>query len=233
MGCVSFLFTCPISAPRDSCSPLQTHGQAQPSLSLMLPEPGWIPSGRAGSGTQEQSGTVSCQRWHLQAGSARAEESRLGPGLIPNRSWLCNHIHAQPSVPSPACAQGEPSPAGHSLALPAATREGQHRFVVGIWWGRARPVLARMDRTKSGVGVEKPCAVPDCSRSTWDPRACGGNGNQQKGKDPRAAQLWASNQPQSCVGKGRRVRFGMCWERAQDGEQQRPARPEEQSAKRS
>lgn len=86
IGCISFLFNCPISAPRDSCSlsPGSCLSSAHPFPDVS--EPGWIPSARAGTGTQEESGTVLCQRWHFQAGTARGEVSRLGTEVIPNRS---------------------------------------------------------------------------------------------------------------------------------------------------
>lgn len=68
--------------PGTPAASLQTRGRAQPTLSPMLSEPGWIPPGGAGTGTQEESGTASCQRWHFQAGTARGDWGPQGMATL-------------------------------------------------------------------------------------------------------------------------------------------------------
>lgn len=73
-----------------------------------------------------------------------------------------------------------------------------------------------MDRTKSGVGVDKPSPVPDCSMSTWDPRACGGMGisprerileQQSSGHKISPSPEWGREgvSDLGCAGKGHRM----------------------------
>lgn len=157
----------------------------------MESEPGRIPSGRTGTGTQEESGTVLCQRWHFQAGTAgrgvqagdRSDSKQIltlqvTPIHSPVFPALPGHKETLPHLATAwPCLQ--PQEKGSTDFWLGSGREGQPHSLPG-WTGR----------NQVWVWINLPLSqtVP---RAHGIPEPVEGNGNQPKGKNPTAAQLWA------------------------------------------
>lgn len=167
--------------PGTPAASLQTRGRAQPTLSPMLSEPGWIPPGGAGTGTQEDLGQP----------RARGGTSRQAlPGeRSPAWGWGDpKQILSLPdtSIHSPVF----PALPGHKETLPSLATawpglQPQGKGSTDFWLnpvGKGNPtplpgLMARMDRTSQvWVWINLPLPLTVCSKSTQDPRACGGMG---------------------------------------------------------
>lgn len=145
---------------------------------------------------QEESGTASCHRWHFQEGTARGEDSSLGTGVIPNTSCLSQTHPSTALCSQPCLGTRRPFPAWPQSGL-ACSHKGR-AAQISDWdpVGKGNPTPCQVSwpgwtgQSQVWVWINISLSQNVCSKRKWCPRACRGNGNQHKGKDPTAAQLW-------------------------------------------